>query len=323
MKTAVASIVALTLAGGLLAQNGDEGGWDSPDAIIPVQQRVETNRRIEISAQVPGRIVYLNPNSRGGMVTEGEEVVRLDSEFVEDQYDEAKAKAESMVLINYATAALQAAEQKLQTKLNRNKRAVDRTGVPVFSEDEIRELELSVTKAAAELEKAKEDKRFAELARITKETELKQYTVRAKISGIVTKTHDKAVGSSVRQGDPIITITNLDEVHAVLQVSPRHESRINLGDTVLIRRKAVGVQPRGERSRTGPVQQDVSASSADVPVEEDEVVTFRGVVSYIGPSNFDKDNLMEVEARIKNVQVGPGKYMLREGSFIEARILSE
>lgn len=301
-----------------LAVAQDDTEWNSPRAIRPESSRVETNNRVEISANIPGKIDYLHPNARGEVVTAGQEILRLDSSLTEAQYEEAKAKAESTVLVDFAVHALAAAELKLKTKKERN----DRASRPVFSEDEMRQFELEVVKATAELKKAREDKKIAELARITKETELEQYSVKSTISGIVTETHKKVVGSAVRQGDPVITIVNFDVVHAVLTVSPQYESRINIGDTVLVRKRSV-IESRGDRSSVGPTLPDAATFvESDDDVEESEVMTFRGTVSYIGPSNFDEENLMEVEARIENVKVSPGKYMLREGSFIDARILS-
>ncbi|MEQ9407314.1 MAG: HlyD family efflux transporter periplasmic adaptor subunit [Fuerstiella sp.] len=298
----------------------DDADWNSPNAIRPERQRIEIKEQVEISADVPGKITFLNPNARGGMVRKGEEVVRLDSRLVEAQLAEAEAKAESEVLIDYAKEALAAARHKLETKLKRNKQA----GIDVFSPDEIKQLELEETKAAAELAKAKEDQHFAQLAALTKRTELEQYTIRAEIGGIVTDTHKKAVGSAVRQGDPIMTVVNLEKVLAILTVNPKYEHRINLGDTVLVRRRTGSVE--SELDDGGTVfgaRRDPTPTKLPADGDETEAVeTYVGTVTYIGDSNTDEENLFEVEAEIQNQKVGPGKYMLRKGSFIDARILS-
>lgn len=327
MKRTISCILAITTAAAIgivtvVATPQDKDDWDSPNAIIPEEERIEANNIHEISTQVPGKIVFLKVNSRGGFVTKGEEVVRLDSELIEDQYEEAKAKAESEVLIKFAEHALEAARLKLKTKLQRNENG----GGPfsVFSEDEIRELELNVVKAAAELEKATEDKMLAGLTKNTKETELKQYSVKAEISGIVTETHKKGVGAGVTQGAPIITITNLDRVHAIMKVKPEYFSRINLGDTVLVRHKSVATPARGNPSRQGPSLPEESTTSVRNPVTtKSDLMTFRGKVTYIGSSDFGEKNLMEVEAEIENVEVSPGKFELRAGAFIDARIIPQ
>ena len=329
MKTAFPLFCALLLALPT-ASAQDASGWDSPDAIQIGQTnaRIDVKDRVEISADVPGKIMVLNAQSRGDTVTKGEVIVELRSEFVRSQLKEAEAKAESNVLIEYARASLDAASNKLLSKIERNNRSMKQTGVKVISDDEIKQLKLEEIKAQAELAKSMEDQKFAELARDTKKVELDQYVITAEIGGIVTDTHKRAVGSAVRQGDPILTVVNLEEVFAVLTVSPRHENRINIGDKVLVRRLFVespgvdngssggGLLPR--QPGAGEVRQ--TSLPAAVP-NQAEQKTFVGEVTYIGSSQANKLNLIEIEAVVKNELAGPGKYWLREGANIEAVII--
>lgn len=311
-------------------------GWDSPAAIIPRSQRIEIKDQVEITSEIPGKIITLNPSARGEVVQKGDVVVELNSELIKKQLVELDAKAGSQVLIDYAekTAivaqkSMDIAEQMLKSKLEAN----EESGREIFSKDEIlqRELEVirakaEVDKSQAELDKANEEKYFAELAAETKRAELAQYSIKSEIGGIVTDTHKKSVGAGVRQGDPILTIVNMDEVLAVLTVTPDYEDRINIGDTVLIR-KSHGVANdgagQGRRNFFGASSQN-TASPASNPANDEggSDETYVGTVTYIGPSSADQDNSMEIEAVIKNKQLTPGKYALREGASIQARIIS-
>jgi hypothetical protein len=121
----------------------------------------------------------------------------------------------------------------------------------------------------------------------------------------------------VRQGDPILTVVNRRQLYARLAVKPQDESRINIGDKVLVRREtAESVNRAGTvfgTDQTTAVQQQPDSS----PPRR----TFTGVVSHIGGAEFDSQNTVYVWAVIDNVEVAPGRYLLREGSRIDARVL--
>jgi multidrug resistance efflux pump len=309
--------VAVILFAGSSPLSAQQDAWNSANAIRPDNSSLEIKQQVEISADIPGKIVQLEPSERGRIVKAGDIVVRLDSNVIEAEVAEARAKAESIVLIDYAQKTLDAAEQKLKTKQAANRRAIERTGQPVFNDDEILELQLDVLKSEAELAKSKEDQLFAQLSVKTLLARLEQYTVTAGIDGIVTDTHKKSIGSAVRQGDPILTVVNRRQLYARLAVKPQDESRINIGDKVLVRREtAESVNRAGTvfgTDQTTAVQQQPDSS----PPRR----TFTGVVSHIGGAEFDSQNTVYVWAVIDNVEVAPGRYLLREGSRIDARVL--
>lgn len=313
-------LAAALLLGGASAATAQQDLWNSPAAIRPETSTLEIKEQVEISADTPGKIVFLDPSERGKIVKAGEVVVRLDSGVIEAEVSEARAKAESVVLIEYAQKTLDAAEQKLKTKQNANERALKRSGEVIFNDDEILELKLEVLKAEAELAKSREDQLFARLAVETLLARLKQYTVTAGINGIVTDTHKKSIGSAVRQGDPILTVVNRKQLYARLGVRPEDEGRINIGDRVLVRREAAA----SGNAQTNVFGGNIGSAVRPVQNEDDQqpARTFTGVVSHIGGAEFDTKNTVYVWAVIDNVEVAPGRYLLREGSRIDARILT-
>lgn len=294
--------------------------WDDPDAIEATRARIEIkdSDTVEISADIPGTIIKLIPQEKGGVVEEGQVVVELDSRLVEAELLEANFKAESTVLIDFADHALEDAKLKLASKTATNERSKERTGEDLYTPDEMRQLALDVVKAEAELAKSKEDKQAAELARNTKKTQLSQYTRTATKSGIVTDMHKKSVGSAVRQGDPIMTIVNLDRVTAVCLLDMSYEDRVNVGDTVLIRRTLRSNNGTASSLRSGDAR-----LTGVTPQTNAKPETFVGKVTFINPvKSADKDNSFEIEAVIQNKSTGVGKFMLRKGSFVEAVVVS-
>ena len=94
-----------------------------------------------------------------------------------------------------------------------------------FSENEIRQTELEVQKSKASLAKAREDKEILGLTLETKTAQLAQYQVSAPFDGLVTKIH-RWPGQSVRPGDPVITITDMSLLRAVLKVDYKRREEV-------------------------------------------------------------------------------------------------
>lgn len=322
---AAMGVCAILFSQGNFAAADEKAVWDSPAAIPAKSTRIEIKDRVEISVDIPGSITTLTPNFRGGVVEKGQLVVELDSKLVKAQLEEARFKASSTVLIDFAEHALADATQNLQSKKARNEQTLANTGREIYTPDEIRELELQVVKATAELKKANQDKREAELALNTKETELEQYSRAANIGGIVTDLHTKSVGSAVRQGDPIMTIVNLEKVIAVLTIDAAHEDRVNIGDKVLVRRGRTSAGDGGDPlfNRQSSRERASAQLAAVAPKPQTDEEIFVGQIVFIRPVKIaDEENSFEVEAVVQNKAVGPGKFLLREGSFVEAVTVS-
>ncbi|MDG1897438.1 MAG: efflux RND transporter periplasmic adaptor subunit [Fuerstiella sp.] len=306
-----ASLLILTTG---MARAADE--FDDPNNIGVDEARIEIKDQVEVSVEIPGTITKLIPNNVGGVVEKGQLVIQLDDELVRAQLAETEEKARSEILIKFAEIKLEEAKVDLKDKEDRNKITPG-----LFSDTEIRRLILAVEQGKAELQKSKHDKLLAELAAKTKEKELRQFTRHAELSGIVTDLHKKAVGAAVRQGDPIMTIVNLDYVLAVLQVSSNFEDRVNVGDKVLIRRhRNTGTKSSGGAFKT-PVEN--SAPRRDEPQQPVSNVIFTGEVTLISPSlKTDKEASLEIRAIIRNQSPRPGVHSLKEGAPVDAVILS-
>ena len=259
------------------------------------------------------------------MVEKGQIVAKIDDRLVRAQLQELKLEAESDVQVKFMRIALENAQIELQDMKDRNKKA----GSGVFSEKEIRAAELEVKKAEASLEQAEDTEKLNYQKVETKEVELSLYTAHAGFGGIVTDMHSRSVGAAVRQGDPIMTIVNLDEVLADVTVSPEDFARIQLKDTVLVR-ATTSANPVRENGSAAPSPfSGISKGSriakpVSVRASKEDPVTFVGeVIDFGKTANVNQDNSRHITAKIKNKLGGPGKYLLVEGVYVKAVILSQ
>lgn len=305
---AVCSNAVLTSAGPGAAPQSD---WDSEDAIKTHQSRVETIDIQEISSNIPGKIMEMSVTRRGQMVKKGDVVVRLDSTLVESQLAELNARADSEVLVKYAETTLREEEVTLEEYEEANKGAAAANRAPDYGRGEMRKQSLAVDRARAEVDKSKEERHFADLERETKKVELGQYEILAERDGIVSETHKKNKGSTVSQGQPILTIENLDRVRVVIMVDPQFDEQIQIGDRALVRRQFPArktIDPKTGRTIKTDARTDPSR-------------TLVGRVTYIGAYDTSLDDRFEVEAEVTNVQVSDKHYFLRPGLNVEARII--
>lgn len=322
--------VSLMCAPSVLAQ--DTRQWDSAQAIPASQTRIEIRDKLEISVDVPGTLVEVA--RVGDIISKGDIVVRLNDAVVKAQYEEAKAKAESDVLIEFARVKRDVAAVELEEKLEANKNAVASSfsRKSVYTETEIRRAELEVKQGDAEIAKAEHDKQLAELGAKTKAVELQQYQVTSEIDGVVTDVVHPA-GEAVRQGDPILTIINIDTVKAVLEVDESYKRQFKVGDTVLVRIRRDAPGSRSPSSRRSPIfssDESTSVSPAEsagpaAAVTDDETQDriFEGSVVLISPKLASNERRLEVTAHIQNPTDPEGRHLLRDGQIVEAVILGQ
>ena len=294
--------------------------WRNTEGIPTSGARVEIHKQNEIAVDVPGTLITLDPARRGGFVQKGQTVVEVDSSIAEAELKQLEHKAASTILIDFARVTLEKEQLRLQDMKDRNATA----GSTVFTDNEMREQELAIKKATAEVAKSLDDQQAEKLATATKRVELTKYKKVAQISGIVTDLHHKAAGTSVRQGDPIMTIVNFEKMTVKMDVNPIYETRVKVGDRVLVRRRIGGSQAApaagGDDFFTTPKPAQIKASMQTTSVPE---YYFEGVVIFTSSqAKGDDANSFEVEAVIDNKSVGTGNYLLKEGVRISAKILS-
>lgn len=283
--------------------------WNSPGAIRPEKASIKLRDKLELKGQVSGTLTYVA--KLGQQVKKEEVVVRLDDDIVQRQLAEAEEKAKQTTLIEFAEIKRDTAEIELKEKQALNDK---REGA--FTEPEMRRLELDYKQGVAEVTKAKDDQFLAKLAVETKKAEIKQFIRKSEFSGVVTERH-LPEGDSVGPGDPILTITNLDVVRAELTVNTSFEKNFKVGDTVLIRRSR-----RNPGTTVSKAFVSKPATSPVSPGLSSNEIICTGTILVIAPE-LDTSELRQltVIADITNHIDGDGRYLLREGQQVEARIL--
>ncbi len=325
--TAVGVLLALLLSSPLVAQG------QTP--IKAEEARMQIIREVPISTEVTGKLESVSPGKEGLYVKQGDLMIEVADDLIRKEVAEAQMKSDSVVEIEFAVVALDKAEIDLKTRVEANLKYAS------FSENEIRQTELEVKKTKASLAKAREDKEILGLTLETKTAQLAQYQVYAPFDGLVTKIH-RWPGQSVRPGDPVITITDMSLLRAVLKVDYKRREAVFVGDSVEIRIDTTGksIKPEAtefEPDRRTSIDKDNQAADlferggpfAPEPVfpalaqEEDEV--FIGTIELIRPLVDQKSKVLylNVDVNVPNRQDKYGRWLLLQGLPVEATIIPE
>ncbi len=325
--TLVGASLALLLSSPLVAQG------QTP--IKAEEARMQIIREVPISTEVTGKLQTVNPGKEGLYVKQGDLMIEVADDLIRKEVAEAQKKADSVVEIEFAVVALDKAEVDLKQRVEANLKYKS------FSENEIRQTQLEVQKSKASLAKAREDKEILSLTLETKTAQLAQYQVFAPFDGLVTKIH-RWPGQSVRPGDPVITITDMSLLRAVLKVDYERREEVFVGDSVEIRIDTAGKSIRPEATDPEPdrrtsVEKDGNADDpfqrggpfAPEPVfsapalEQDGV--FIGTIELIRPLVDQKSKMLylNVDVNVPNRQDKYGRWLLLQGLPVEATIIPE
>ena len=319
----VGILLALTLtsAESLIAEPADQ--------IKAEEARIELIRQVPISTEVAGKLKSVSPSEEGQYVKQNELMIEVEDELIRREVAEAEKKFNSIVEIEFAVVALAKAEVDLKQRMEANAKYKS------FSDNEIRQTELEVKKSQASLAKSREDKEILGLTLATKTAQLAQYNVYAPFNGLVTKVH-RWPGQSVRPGDPVLTVTDMSELRAVVKIDYKRRREVFVGDPVEIRIDTTGKSIRAESprldsdDRTSGEGNDSelfnrSGPYAPEPVfaapEQDEV--FTGTIRFIDPALQENRGLvlLSVHVDVPNRQDKYGRYLLQQGLPVEAVII--
>jgi multidrug efflux pump subunit AcrA (membrane-fusion protein) len=302
----------------------------------------------QLSSEIPGLLVYLNPMTEGQIVKKGDLLIRLNDAVIEKQFALAVAKANSEVEIKFAEVALEKSRIDLEVYEEQQTKARQRTTKVTelpFTESEMRQARLEVDKAEAQLKKVTEDKVILEMEAATKAAEREQYRVIAPTDGVITKVHVRP-GQSVRQGDPILTLTDLSVLRARVEVDYAYAEDISIGDDVEImvtqsvRQQSEGAPKAFSRDaenendpfngapgasapggRKGAASPDRNEKPAQEPEPSRVGEKFLGRVTFISPQLNPTTKHLEVYVDVPNRQDAAGRYILKEHVQVDAVIL--
>lgn len=231
---------------------------------------VEARRAVEISADISGRIVEL-PVEEGQEVEEGALLLRIDP----TQYRAAVRRAEASV------AEAEAREARAEAAYRRAQRAWERTktlrdaGENYVTEDEAEAAQTDAELARAEWNAAQHSVEQARAALNEARDRLEKTVIRAPMTGRITRLNvdvgeTAVVGTMNNPGSLLLTISDLAEMEAVLEVDETDIPRVSVGDSATVEvdafpdraiagrvRKISNSSVQGARARAGTGDQAV------------------------------------------------------------------
>jgi len=277
-------IVAAKMDGRIQSLHVNEGSWVERNGLIAEleRQEIEPEQERQVAAV----------HQQAAKLTQSQEQLRLDRDRVRTQIAGAQAQLQlaqslreesrtelgqlqrdferSSDLVRQGLLARQEAE-KVETSLRvaeaRIRSLDDRVRVAQTDLELARanERQVAVTVQEVEQIRAQRDQAAAQLTQTT--ARLGYTEVRAPLSGIVSLRVARQ-GEVIRQGDPIVTIIDLDDVWVRAEVEESYMNRVLVGQVLPVRR-ASGEEVQGRVSFIAPetdfaTQRDVNRAKRDI-----------------------------------------------------------
>lgn len=197
---------------------------------------VDPETQVKISSEVSGEIITLAVKE-GDHVRKGTLLVRINPESIAAQADEADA----------AISGARARESQSRASLLRSQRDYDRA-IQLFERKLVTQQDLDAARASVDIAKAELDgarysteQARAGLRRVRES--LARTSIYAPINGVVTKLNskvgEKVVGAIQMTGTEIMTIADLTEIEAVVDVSETDVVDVKMGDTAEVEVDAI------------------------------------------------------------------------------------
>jgi multidrug efflux pump subunit AcrA (membrane-fusion protein) len=312
-------------------------------ATIPVDLvELEIIQEIPLSSDIPGVLEFVDPSKEGAIVTVGQVIIRMDDDLPQAELASARKKAESTTEIDFAKIALAKAKIDEQVQIDANARAKNQK-FPPYTAVELRQSRLEVQKQEATLRKATDEIEILKLDVKIKEAQLQPYVVTSPVDGVVTQVL-RFPGQAVRQGDPVLTVTDLTVLRAKLKVEIEYRDQISIGQEVIITigRETVSTAAVKSSSSTRPGTGSVLSGAPGLrktapqqrPTEQPEVTTpqptgsadaqtFIGTIYFISPKleGSGSGQRVTVYASVPN-RFENGKYVLSAGTKISAATIA-
>jgi HlyD family secretion protein len=191
--------------------------------------RIEAHRKVDLSANVPGQVTNLAVRE-GDTVRKGDFLLQIDRTSLQAQYDSSRGALDALFKErDVARASLEQA----QLELDRAKVSLD-SGLIAQSDYDRARTSLDSARASLEASDKRIDQARATMAG-ARDT-LGKTTITAPIAGIVTRLAVEegevaVIGTMNNPGTVLLTISDLSEIEAVMEVDETDIPAIRLGQT--------------------------------------------------------------------------------------------
>ncbi len=204
-------------------------------SIVTASGRIEPKRQVQISADVPGRVVQLAVEE-GQTVRQGDLLLRIDP----TSYHAAVRRAEAAVSQAEASAA-QARAGLIQARSGLQRaETLGRQGTDLISAEALEQARTQTNVAQAQYEAARYGVAQAQAALAEAREQLRKTTITAPMSGRVTRLNIEegetaVMGTMNNPGSLLLTIADLSVMEARVKVDETDVPRIGFGDSATVR----------------------------------------------------------------------------------------
>ncbi len=239
--------------------------------------KINPEFKVVITPEVTGEIVEL-PVKEGDFVKKGQLLIRIKG----DQYQAQKQRLEAN--LQSAQASLKMREAELTKVESDYKRVVELHSKGLASDSELESSKSNYlsTKASYEAAEANVLQSKASL-RETLET-LYKTTITSPMDGVVTKLNvelgEKVLGSGYSQGTDIMTVSDLRNIEAVVEVDENDVVLVSVGDTATVQ-----VDAFKDQEFVGIVSEIGNSANTSGLGTQNEVVNFEVKIKLIDPKN--------------------------------------
>ncbi|MFZ1518361.1 MAG: efflux RND transporter periplasmic adaptor subunit [Ignavibacteriaceae bacterium] len=239
--------------------------------------KINPEFKVVITPEVTGEIVEL-PVKEGDFVKKGQLLIRIKG----DQYQAQKQRLEAN--LQSAQATLKMREAELTKVESDYKRVVELHNKGLASDSELESSKSNYlsTKASYEAAEANVLQSKASL-RETLET-LYKTTITSPMDGVVTKLNvelgERVLGSGFSQGTDIMTVSDLRNIEAVVEVDENDVVLVTVGDTATVQ-----VDAFKDQEFVGIVSEIGNSANTSGLGTQNEVVNFEVKIKLIDPKN--------------------------------------
>lgn len=235
--------------------------------------QIDPEFKVVITPEVTGEIINL-PVKEGDKVKKGDLLIRIKG----DQYQAQRERLEANLKSSEATLKIREAElNRLTLEFDRVKELHKKT---LVSDSELETAESNYLSAKAYFEQAQANvlQSKAQLREVL-ET-LYKTTIYSPMDGIITQLNvelgERVLGSGFSQGTNIMTVADLNNMEAVVEVDENDVVQVSLGDTATIKVDAFGDREfRGTITEIGNSAQQVGFGT------QEQVVNFKVKIKLI------------------------------------------
>jgi HlyD family secretion protein len=233
--------------------------------------------KVAITPEVTGEIVSL-PVKEGNLVKKGDLLIKIKADSYVAQRDQADANLQGAK----ATLSMRKAElDKLTSDYNRVK---ELHAKGLSSDSELEASKSSYLSAQANYEAAQANVSQMEAAVKASTEQLNKTTIYSPMAGTITKLNvelgERVLGSGFSQGTDMMTVSDLGNIEASVDVDENDVVLVALGDTAIIK-----VDAFGDRVFKGKVTEIGNSAISSGTGTQEQVVNFDVKIKLFDPDN--------------------------------------